>query len=183
MLSADGETVAMISDGPDPSERDAVLQLYDLATEERTVPDVPENVPLGHQDPSWRADGRFLLYVPNGRSGSRGAPVDLPLGRGQGDGHPDHRARLPRTRRIRRTASTSPRRRTSALGNDVVILEAAHGRELLRVTDDGRSWAPVWSPAGDADRVPAQRGPDRRPPDGRASMGGAGAGRSARPST
>jgi dipeptidyl aminopeptidase/acylaminoacyl peptidase len=40
--------------------------------------------------------------------------------------------------------------RTSAFGNDVVILEAAHGRELLRITDDGRSWAPVWSPAGDA---------------------------------
>jgi hypothetical protein len=31
-----------------------------------------------------------------------------------------------------------------------VILEAAHGRELLRVTDDGHSWAPIWSPAGDA---------------------------------
>ena len=40
--------------------------------------------------------------------------------------------------------------RTSAFANDVVILEAAHGRELLRITDDGRSWAPVWSPAGDA---------------------------------
>ena len=40
--------------------------------------------------------------------------------------------------------------RTSSFGNDVVILDAAHGRELLRVTTDGGSWAPVWSPAGDA---------------------------------
>ncbi len=31
-----------------------------------------------------------------------------------------------------------------------MILDAANGRELLRLTDDGASWAPVWSPAGDA---------------------------------
>ena len=149
VLSADGRTVAMISDGPDPTERDAVLQLYDLATEKRSVPDVPENVPLGHQDPSWRADGKFLLYVRNGRSGSRGAPVvyrwdvakktATPL---TGPGYLEPRY-SPDGRYIAAT-------RTSAFSNDVVILDAAHGRELLRVTDDGRSWAPVWSPAGDA---------------------------------
>ena len=149
VLSADGRTIAMISDGPDPSESDAVLQFYDLSTEERTVPDVPENVPLGHQDPSWRADGKFLLYVRNGRSGSRGAPVvfrwdvakqtAVPL-TGPGYLEPTY---SPDGRYIAAT-------RTSAFGNDVVILDAAHGRELLRITDDGRSWAPVWSPAGDA---------------------------------
>jgi len=149
VLSADGRTVAMISDGPDPGQRDAVLQLYDLNTDERTVPDVPENVPLGHQDPSWRADGKFLLYVRNGRSGSRGAPVvyrwdvakatAAPL-TGPGYLEPTY---SPDGQYIVAT-------KTSALGNDVVILDAAHGRELLRITDDGRSWAPVWSPAGDA---------------------------------
>jgi len=149
VLSADGKTVAMISDGPDPTVSDAVLQLYDLATEKHSVPDVPENVPLGHQDPSWRADGKFLLYVRNGRSGSRGAPVvyrwdvakqtATPL---TGPGYLEPRY-SPDNKYIAAT-------RTSAFGNDVVILDAAHGRELLRVTDDGRSWAPVWSPAGDA---------------------------------
>lgn len=149
VLSANGRTVAMISDGPDPGQGDAVLQLYDLASRERTVPDVPENVPLGHQDPSWRADGKFLLYVRNGRSGSRGAPVIFrwdvakatatPL-TGPGYLEPTY---SPDGKYIAAT-------KTSAFGNDVVILDAAHGRELLRVTDDGRSWAPVWSPAGDA---------------------------------
>jgi Tol biopolymer transport system component len=148
-LSADGTTVAMISDGPDPSERNAVLQFYDLATEERTVPDVPENVPLGHQDPSWRFDGRYLLYVANGRSGSRGAPIVYRWSVADGEATP-----------ITGPGYLEPRyapdgryivaTRTSAFGNDVVILDAAHGRELLRVTDDGRSWGPIWSPAGDA---------------------------------
>jgi Tol biopolymer transport system component len=149
VVSADGTSIAMISDGPDPTKSDAVLQLYDLTTRKRTVPDVPESVPLGHQDPAWRADGKFLLYVRNGRSGSRGAPViyrwdvakstATPL-TGPGYLEPTY---SPDGNYIAAT-------KASALGNDVVILDAAHGRELLRVTDDGASWAPVWSPVGDA---------------------------------
>lgn len=149
VLSADGTTIAMISDGPDPTNSDAVLQFYDLTTDKRTVPDVAENVPLGHQDPSWRADGKFLLYVGNGRSGSRGAPViyrwdvakstSTPI---TGPGYLEPRY-SPDGKYIAAT-------KTSAFGNDIVILDAAHGRELLRITDDGASWAPVWSPAGDA---------------------------------
>ncbi|HEX5149574.1 MAG TPA: hypothetical protein VFW02_10865 [Candidatus Limnocylindrales bacterium] len=149
VLSADGKTIAMISDGPDPTESDAVLQFYDLTTEERSVPEVPENVPLGHQDPSWRADGKFLLYVRNGRSGSRGAPVVYRWDVGKQTATP-----LTGPGYLEPTYSPDGRyiaaTKTSAFGNDVVILDAAHGRELLRVTDDGRSWAPVWSPAGDA---------------------------------
>ena len=38
--------------------------------------------------------------------------------------------------------------RTTALGTDVVILDASNGQQLMRVTDDGASFAPTWSPAG-----------------------------------
>ena len=40
--------------------------------------------------------------------------------------------------------------RQSTLGTDVVILDGQTGSELMRVTNDGRSWGPKWSPAGDA---------------------------------
>ena len=40
--------------------------------------------------------------------------------------------------------------KTSSFGNDVVILDASNGREILRVTTDGASWGPTWSPIGDA---------------------------------
>ena len=63
--------------------------------------------------------------------------------------------------------------KTSSFGNDVVILDAANGRELLRVTTDGASWAPAWSPDRGRDRVPAHRGPDRRPQAGPARRRGA----------
>ncbi len=39
--------------------------------------------------------------------------------------------------------------RTSAFGTDVVILSASTGAEVARLTSDGNSWAPVWSPKGD----------------------------------
>jgi Tol biopolymer transport system component len=39
--------------------------------------------------------------------------------------------------------------KTSSFGTDVVILDVATGAELLKVTDDGDSWGPAWSPAGD----------------------------------
>ena len=32
----------------------------------------------------------------------------------------------------------------------MVILDGRTGAEVLRLTNDGRSWAPVWSPKGDA---------------------------------
>jgi hypothetical protein len=40
--------------------------------------------------------------------------------------------------------------KTTAFGTDIVVLDAANGGEVLRVTSDGRSWSPDWSPAGNA---------------------------------
>lgn len=149
VLSPDGKTIALVSDAPDPDERDVVLQFYNLETGKFSVASAPQTQPLGHQDPVWRPDGLYLLYTKNGREGSRGAPVIArydpkakkarnisPPGYLQGDYSPDGRY----------IAAT----RTRSFGTDVVVLDAARGTELMRITTDGASWAPVWSPAGDA---------------------------------
>ena len=149
VLSPDGKTLAMVSDRPDPSQSDVVLQLYDLTTKKSTIPKLSETSPLGHQDPTWRPDGKVLLYVRNGRAGAKGAPViyryDVAKGKASavttaGYLEPSF---SPDGRYIVAT-------KTSSFGNDLVILDAANGRELLRVTNDGASWAPVWSPLGDS---------------------------------
>jgi Tol biopolymer transport system component len=149
VLSPDGTTIALVSDAPNPDDRDVVLQFYNLETGRFRVADAPQTQPLGHQDPAWRPDGLYLLYTKNGREGSRGAPVIArydpkskkvrnisPPGYLQPDYSPDGRY----------IAAT----RTRSFGTDVVILDAARGTEVMRVTTDGSSWAPVWSPAGDA---------------------------------
>ena len=149
VVSPDGTTLAMVSDRPNPSVSDVVLQLYDLTSKKSTIPKIAETPPLGHQDPTWRPDGKFLMYVRNGRDGARGAPMiyrlDVAKGKaaavtGPGYLEPSY---SPDGRFVVAT-------KTSSFGNDLVILDAGTGRELLRLTNDGASWAPVWSPIGDA---------------------------------
>jgi dipeptidyl aminopeptidase/acylaminoacyl peptidase len=147
-LSPDGKRIAVMSDAPNPDESTVVLQFYDPKRKRLRKADVGVKGVLGHQDPEWRSDGKLLLYVRNGRDGSRGAPqimrYNVETGNtktltGPGYLHPAYSADG------RYIAAT----KTSAIGTDVVILDAATGRELMRVTDDGRSWAPTWSPTGD----------------------------------
>jgi len=148
VTAPDGSRIALISDAPNPDDRTPVLQFLDPATGKLSVPDLATDGVLGHQDPEWRPDGSYLLYVRNGRDGSRGAPVimryTVKTGKARALTSPGYLypAYSPDGAYIAAT-------RTSGLGTDVVILDGSTGQELLRVTDDGASWAPVWSPAGD----------------------------------
>ncbi len=146
--SPDGKTVVVVSDGPNPLQSDIVLHSYNLATKKLTTLNLPESLHLGHQDPSWRADGRFLLYVRNGRDLTRGAPQIF-----------RYEPATKKTRALTGPGYLAPTysrdgqwiaaTKTDAFGTDVAILDAS-GNEVLRVTDDGHSFSPIWSPAGDA---------------------------------
>jgi Tol biopolymer transport system component len=148
---ADPNQLAVISDQPDPTKQDVVLQLLDVTSKPAfTVAEGTKEVAkLGHQDPAWYPSGTALLYVQNGRDGRRGAPsiwrydpVRKRTSQMTGPGYlapsfsPDGRY----------VAAT----KTSSFGTDVVVLDAKTGGEVLRVTDDGSSFSPAWSPRGDA---------------------------------
>jgi Tol biopolymer transport system component len=144
-----GNQVAILTDGPDPTRSDVVLKLVDLGTGRLTALNVPETAPFGHQDPAWRPDGNVLAYVRPGRDGARGAAsiwrYDLASKKATavtGSGYLQP-AWSPDGRYLAATRSDS-------YGTDVVILDAANGRELLRLTNDERSFAPAWSPTGDS---------------------------------
>jgi Tol biopolymer transport system component len=149
VLSPDGHTVALFSDGPDPTRNDVVLQFFDTKTGKLTKAPVSEDQPLGHQDVTWRSDGKQLLYVRNARDGSRGAPSIY-----------TYDPATKKTAALTGPGYTSPAfspdgkwiaaTKTTSFGTDVVILNGKTGAEVLRVTNDGHSWAPSWSPAGDS---------------------------------
>jgi Tol biopolymer transport system component len=148
VVSPDGTTIAMTSDLPDPSRSDVTLKLYNLKSEKISDPGLDQKAPLGHQDPAWRPDGKRLAYVRADRDGAKGAPriyvytPDTKKARavtGPGYLHP---AYSPDGKYLAAT-------RTSSFGTDVVILDAASGTEILKLTSDGDSWGPTWSPAGD----------------------------------
>ena len=145
----DGTKVAVLSDGPDPTKSDVVLQLVDTATNKLATLGLAETSPFGHQDPSWRPDGAVLAYVRPGRDGSRGAATiwryDVKAKKAAALTGPGYLQ-----------PSWSPdglflaATRSDSFGTDIVVLDAVNGKELLRLTSDERSFAPVWSPAGDA---------------------------------
>ena len=147
VVSPDGTTIAMASDLPDPTRSDVSIKLLNLKKGKITDLGLAQVPPLGHQDPAWRPDGQRLAYVMPDRDGAKGTPriyvytVASKKARpvtGPGYLHP---AWSPDGLYLAAT-------RTSAFGTDVVIIDAATGAELTRITSDGESWAPVWSPAG-----------------------------------
>lgn len=148
-ISPDGRTAAIVTDGPDPTSSGIVVKLLDIAGGILTNPRLGQTQSLGHQDPAWSPDGRFLLYVRNAREGARGTPViyryNVATERSTaltGPGYMD-----PSWSRDGRYIAAT---RTSTFGTDVVILDAASGTEVLRVTRDEISFSPIWSPVGDA---------------------------------
>ncbi len=146
-VAPDGESVAVVSDGPDPTASDVVLGLVDVSGRKLASLKLAENPPYGHQDPAWRPDGTALLYVRNAREDGRGAPAiwryDLATKKATQLSRAGYTEPLysPNGRYLVAT-------RTSTLGTDVVILDARNGNELLRVTTDGRSFGGAWSPSG-----------------------------------
>ena len=148
-VSPDGTQVAIVSDGPDPTQSDVVVKLLNLASLELVNPGLGQTQALGHQDPAWSPDGRFLLYVRNAREGARGVPAIYRYNPANdrsiaitGGGYSD-----PSWSRDGRFIAAT---KTSNFGTDVVILDGRTGVELLKVTRDELSFNPVWSPKGDA---------------------------------
>ncbi len=147
-VSPDGKTVAVITDAPDPFSFDYELGFMPTGGGRLTRPPLAEDFGLGHNDPAWSPDGTLVAYTYNHRTGLLGEPRIQLLNVRTG-------VSRPLTTFGYAEASFSPDGRwiaaikTSAKGEDVVILDAATGVELLRVTNDGHSFEPVWSPAGD----------------------------------
>lgn len=149
VLSPNGHTLAIATDLPDPTKcptADVTIKFYDTSSHKLSDPKLADMYPLGHQDPAWRPDGKALAYVYNNRDGANGAPQIYVYanGRGKPISGPGylHPAWSPDGQYLAVT-------KTSSYGTDIAILNASTGAEVSRLTNDGSSWAPVWSPAGD----------------------------------
>jgi Tol biopolymer transport system component len=143
-----GKRLALVSDGPQPVGRDPVIQLMAIAGGKLTSLGLPYTPQLGLADPTWRPDGGAIAYTRYDRVGFEPAhrvviydvvTKKVKVLTNSGYAQP---AWSPDGRYIAAVRWASTRR-------DVVVLDATTGAEVLAVTDDGHSWAPVWSPAGD----------------------------------
>jgi dipeptidyl aminopeptidase/acylaminoacyl peptidase len=148
-VSPSGRYIAIATDLPDPTRSDVVIKIWDTRRDRLIDPGLSQVAPLGHQDPVWRpGTADQLLYVRSDRDGAKGAPrlylYDMSTHKSRAVTGPGylHPSFSPDGRYITAT-------KTSAFGTDVVVLSVATGAEILQVTNDGTSWAPAWSAAGD----------------------------------
>lgn len=148
VVSPDGTTIAMTTDLPDPTRSDVTLKLLTIKGRKITDPNLSQVPPLGHQDPAWKPGGNVVAFVRDDRDGAQGTPrilaYNLDTKKTRTITAPGylHPAWSPGGRYLAAT-------KTSAYGTDVVIVDSTTGAEILSVTNDGDSWGPVWSPAGD----------------------------------
>jgi Tol biopolymer transport system component len=147
-LSPNGRTIALVSDGRNrpSSETDvAVVRLSTMAVNGRNFRDLglQDSSLLGHNDPEYSPDGRRIALSYNSRSGSRVGVLNL------------QNQRFNLSRRDYANPSWSPDgryivcERTTESGRDIVVLDPRSWAEVARMTNDGNSFAPVWSSNGD----------------------------------
>jgi Tol biopolymer transport system component len=148
-VSPSGRYIAIATDLPDPTRSDVVMKIWDTRRDRLIDPGLSQVAPLGHQDPVWRPGATDqLLYVRSDRDGAKGTPrlylYDMSTKKSRAVTGPGylHPSFSPDGKYITAT-------KTSAFGTDVVVLSLATGAEVLQLTNDGTSWAPVWSAAGD----------------------------------
>jgi Tol biopolymer transport system component len=144
-----GGYVAIVSDGPTgPGTQDTMIHYLNLRTLKLGAAlSLRETTPLGLSEPEFSPDGNYLVYTMEGRSGKYGFPsIWIYTGR-------TNSARILASGY--RGASWSPDGKYLAAVRvagdtlNVVVLNAASGKQVAQVTTDGMSWAPVWSPDGD----------------------------------
>jgi hypothetical protein len=150
--SPDGKTLALVSDGPD-GEGPVTLHTLPARGGRLEAVKVRSFGDLGHNDPDWSPDGRQIAYTHNRADGTEGDPsVAIVTCQSRKD---CSNGKVRYLRRPYAKPSWSPdgtwlaAERTTGNGRDIVILDAERGDERARLTNDGGSFAPVVSPAGD----------------------------------
>ena len=153
-VSPNGKTIVVASDGQYVPNNNNVQDFSPVVL--YTVPaaggklqnmNVRNSNGLGHNDPAWSPDGTRLAFTFNGKNGATGAPRIGILSVGT--------KQLTLLKKGYANPSWSPDMHyiaaelTQGNGPDVVVLDPATGAEVARLTNDGNSFNPVFSPNGD----------------------------------
>jgi Tol biopolymer transport system component len=150
-VSPDGDTLAVVSDGPDGSGP-VELHLINIRSGRMEKVAAPADGDLGHNDPAFSPDGQKIAFTYNNAQGTDGVPrigIHSCQTRKNCSAGP--------TRLLRpgyAHPSWSPDAEwlaveaTRGTGRDIAIIDPRRGDVRVLLTDDGNSFAPVVSPDG-----------------------------------
>jgi TolB protein len=147
-VSPDGDTFALVTDGTDGFGDVLLGTMTTRGSQLRQLDGVPAVDGQGHNDPEWSPDGRRIAFTYNNRSGNVGTPrIGI------------FNVRSGKMENLLKAGYANPSwspdgkviaaERTDGTGRDIVILNPQNGTEIARMTNDGDSFAPTFSPNGD----------------------------------
>jgi Tol biopolymer transport system component len=160
-VSPDGKTLALASDGryvPTLDTDTAAVVLSTMSVNGNGLKDLgidyfnsDSYTHLGHNDPAWSPDGKSIAFTYDAKANSAPRPligiIHAPFKKHAPDLSPRSRGYA--------NPSWSPdgrylaAERVTDSSRDIVVLDPDTWEEVARLTTDGKSFAPEWSPNGD----------------------------------
>ena len=157
-VSKTGNNVAVVSDGNDGSANEVVLHIINSRSGRMRKVNTPSEAHyavsgFGHNDPDFGSDGKQIAFTYNNNKGTEGNPRIAIFTCQTKSNCTNGKTKYLKMGYANPSWSPNGKllavEKTADKGRDIAIITSKGGHERVRLTNDGNSFAPEFSPNGD----------------------------------